>query len=483
MHGCVNGLKRQRVKSMFYKPGDLLLKLRETIQKHNMLKEGDRVVVGVSGGPDSTALIHLLCRLKQDYKLGIWIAHLNHELRSEAKEEAEWVKRFASQLKVPIILDSLNVALIAKEKKMSVEMAAREVRYNFFERVANEVRATKIALGHTASDQVETLLMRLIRGTGLDGLTGIPPIRGKIIRPLINIFREEIEKYCQIYNLYPCRDSSNQKLFFFRNKIRLRLIPFICREYNPQFNQVLFQTADILREERKCLDEIAERILKKLILKRSDRQITINAEKLLSSHPLALQRRVIRKLILEVKGNLKNVSFIHIDKILKLRSDKGTKIINLPGDIIAKREYHQLVIEKREQKYPSFFSSLSVPGKTILSYPGFLFESEVSYKKSSCFSSDPYCIQLDWDKLPDSLFLRGRKKGDKFQPLGMKGEKKLKDFFIDLKIPLQQRDKIPILVSGKRIVWVVGYRIDDRFKVDEHTNRILRIKATYLPQR
>ena len=463
---------------MFYKTGDLLFKLRETIQKHNMLKVGDRLVVGVSGGPDSTALIHLLCRLKQDYKLSIWIAHLNHELRNEAKGEAEWVKGLASQLKVPIVLDSLNVALLAKKKKISLEMAARQIRYNFFERVAKEVGATKIALGHTASDQVETLLMRLIRGTGLDGLAGIPPTRGKIIRPLINIFREEIETYCQIYNLHPCRDSSNQELFFFRNKIRLKLIPFISREYNPQFNQVLFRTADILREERKYLDEIVERALKKLTIKKSDRQIAIDAEKLLSSHPLALQRRIIRKLILEVKGDLKNVTFVHIDKVLKLKSDKGTKIINLPDDIVVKREYQQLVIKKGEQEYPSFFSSLTVPGRTILSYPGFLFESEVSCKESSYFSSDPYCIQLDWDKLADHpLFLRGRKKGDRFQPLGMKGEKKLKDFFIDLKVPRQQRNKVPILVSGERIVWVVGYRIDERFKVDEHTNRILRIKA------
>ncbi len=462
---------------MFCKSGDLLLKVQETIQEHDMLKIGDLVVVGVSGGPDSIALIHLLCRLRQDYKLSIWVAHLNHELRREAGEEAELVKSFASQLKVPVVLDSLNVALFAKQKKISLEMAAREIRYKFFERVGRKVGATKIALGHTASDQIETLLMRLIRGAGLDGLAGIPPTRGKIIRPLISAFREEIEKYCQIYNLYPCRDSSNQELSFFRNKIRLRLIPFIAREYNSQFNQVLFRTANILREERKCLNEVVEETLKKLILEKNNGQIVIDAEKLLSSLSLALQRRVIRKLIQEVKGDLKNISFIHIDKILKLKSDKGTKIINLPGDILVKREYSKLVIKKGEQESLSFFSPLAVPGKTILSHPGFLFESGLSCEKSSYFSLDSYCIQLDWNKLPGSLFLRGRKKGDKFQPLGMKGEKKLKDFFIDLKVPCQQRDKVPILVSGERIVWVVGYRIDDRFKVDEHTNKILRIKA------
>jgi len=462
---------------MFYKPGDLLLKVQETIQEHSMLKVGDRVVVGVSGGPDSTVLIHLLCKLKQDYKLNIWVAHLNHELRKEAKEEAEWVKRFSSQLKVPVVLDSLNVALLAKQKKISLEMAARQVRYSFLERVARKVEATKIALGHTASDQIETLLMRLIRGAGLDGLTGIPPTRGKIIRPLINIFREEIEEYCQIFNLYPCRDSSNQELSFFRNKVRLRLIPFISREYNPQFNQVLFRTADILREERKYLEKTAEKALKKLIIERRNGQIVIDAEKLLSSFPLALQRRVIRKFIQEVKGDLKSVSFIHIDEILKLRSDKGTKIINLPGDIFVKREYGRLIAKKGKEKYPSFFSPFTVPGKTILDPIGFLFESELSWKKSSYFSQDPYCIQLDWDKLSGPLFLRGRKRGDKFQPLGMRGEKKLKNFFIDLKVPYQQRDKVPVLVNREKIVWVVGYRIDDRFKIDEYTNKILRIKA------
>ncbi len=462
---------------MFCKSGDLLLKLRETIQEHNMLKPDDRVVVGVSGGPDSTALIHLLCRLKQEYKLDIWIAHLNHELRREAGEEAESVKRFASQLKIPVISDSLNVALFAKQKKISLEMAAREVRYKFFERVSRKVEATKIALGHTASDQVETLLMRLIRGAGLDGLAGIPPTRGKIIRPLISVFREEIEKYCQGYNLYPHRDSSNQELSFFRNKVRLRLIPFIAREYNSQFIQVLFRTANILREDKKCLDEVAEEALKKLILERSNGQIVIDAETLLSSLSLSLQRRVVRKLIQGVKGDLKNINFIHIDKIIKLKSDKGTKVINLPGDILAKREYRRLVIKKDEQEPLSFFSPLAVPGKTILSHPGYLFESKLFCKKSSYFSPDSHCIQLDWNKLTGSLSLRGREKGDKFQPLGMKGEKKLKDFFIDLKVPRQQRDKIPILVSGERIVWVVGYRIDEGFKVDEHTNKILKIKV------
>ncbi len=455
----------------------LLEKVEETIRKFDMFCIGSKIVVGISGGPDSTVLLHVLYHLRERFKIKIRAAYLNHCLRGEEVErEKEWVKDFTRKLGVPLICDCIDVALLAKEKRMSLESAAREARYGFLEHVANQVGASRIAVGHTASDQAETLLMRLVRGSGLDGLAGIPPVRGRVVRPMIEVFRWEVEEYCQRHNLTPREDSTNRDVSFFRNSIRLELIPYLTKRYNPKLPEILVQTTDILRVDKEFLQELASKAEEKVLKRRNDK-ILIMDIKTLSRFHLSLKRRLIRNAIERLKGNLRGITYDHINDVIKLLGCKGTKILNLPEDVRVIKQYDELILSQQGFFAPSFFSFLEIPGKTEIPQLNLSFETEITTEVPVEFSSDPFEVYFDFDKLPKPLFIRPRKEGDRFVPLGMKEEKKLKKFFIDAKVPLVQRDKVPILVGGDKILWVVGYRIDERFKVDPTTKKVLKTRV------
>ena len=459
--------------------GDFLEKVKGTISRYSMLAPNVRVVVGVSGGPDSVSLIHLLSRLQGEYNLSLWIAHLNHRLRGrEAEEEERWVKQFGRELGIYVISDSCDVRLLAKRKKLSLEEAGRRARYSFLEHVANEVRASRIALAHTASDQVETFLMRLIKGAGPDGLCGIPPVRNGVIRPLIDTFREEIEAYCKENHLHPCQDSSNLDLCFLRNRIRWDLIPHLSGQYNPRVGEALFRASQILRDEGDYLERETRKALRSVILGQKRNEVILDIQKLLRLHP-AIRRRAMRKAVGEVGGDLKGITFDHINSALGMDSGKGSKKLDFPGGIVVKREYDRLVIGRRgSNNKVSFRCSLIVPGKTELGELNLILEAENMVEGPTNFAKDNSVAYLDHDMLEEPLFLRRRKRGDRFQPSGMRGSKKIKDFFIDLKIPLEERDKIPLLISRDKVAWVVGYRADERFKIQKSTRRILKIKVT-----
>jgi len=455
----------------------LIEKVRETIEKYEMFSPGARVVVGVSAGPDSTVLLHLLFRLKPRYNLYLWAAYLDHQLRGEEVEkEIVCLREFTSKLKIPIIVNSFNVSLLAKKEKLSLEEAARIARYRFLNEVARKVKAGKIVVGHTASDQVETFLMQLLRSCGMQGLCGIPPVRGKITRPLIEVFREEIIEYCQEYNLHFCIDSSNKEVVFLRNKIRLQLIPYL-RRYNSQIEKNILKVNEILKEENEYLEKETERVFKSLIEEENKEEVSLN-EKRFSSLPIALKRRIIRRAIFRVKGDLRGVQFTHIDSFLKLEKDRGCKKISLPGSFILQREYGKLSVRRKKCEEESFIpQKLVIPGETDLPELGLKLKTEIIKEKPFFFPEGRKEVYLDYDKVEEPLILRKRLKGDRFWPLGMQGSKKVKDFFVDLKVPREERDKIPLLTSKERIVWIVGYRLDDYFKITENTQRILKIKV------
>ncbi|MCD6575066.1 tRNA lysidine(34) synthetase TilS [Candidatus Aerophobetes bacterium] len=457
----------------------LLKKVDSTICSFNMLSKEDKVVVGISGGPDSAVLLHLLFRLKEKYNLRLWAAHLNHCIRGkEAEEDERWCGLFTREFEIPLICDAIDVPVLAREQRLGLEAVARKVRYNFLEHVASKVGADKIAVGHTASDQVETVLMRLIRGSGVDGLAGIPPVRGKIIRPLIRTFRWEIEDYCKRHNIVPRRDSSNKDTSFFRNSVRSKLIPYLRDDYNPRLMEVLSRSAELLRVDKEFLDAITEKVKGRVIRRKSGREIVVSIRALSKLH-LCLQRRIIRHFLRELKGDLEGIEYSHIEQILSLKDKDGTKLTFLPGEIKVWQEYGELIFRKGDERSPYFFSYLNVPGTTRVSEINMVFETKILAEGPVRFVESPYEAFLDLDKIQGSLYLRPRKKGDRFVPLGMKGEKKLKDFFIDLKVPRLKRDRIPVLFNKDKIVWVVGYRIDERFKVDKTTKKILNIKALF----
>src|SRR3989304_8936645 len=235
---------------------EILRKFEQTIKRFNMLQKGDRVIVACSGGPDSVALLHLLNQIKEKYDLKLFVAHINHKLRGQESDEDErFVKRLAQNLRLDSYARSFDVARIARKKKLSLEEAAREVRYEYLNKLALRLRATKISLGHNADDQAETVLMRLIRGTGALGLTGMSIVRGKIIRPLLQIKREEIEEFLKEQNLGSRIDSSNLRQDYLRNRIRLELLPHLKRNYNPKIIDTLNRTASILSAQEDYLEK------------------------------------------------------------------------------------------------------------------------------------------------------------------------------------------------------------------------------------
>jgi len=452
----------------------MIKKVEKTITQYQMLKEGDKVVIGVSGGPDSVVLLHILSRLQQKFKLTLYVAHLNHLLRKEAKQEALFVKNLAESLKLPIIIEEIDI-LQDTSKNFSIQQKARKVRYEFLIQTAKRLNATKIALAHHEDDNVETILMWLIRGCGANGFKGIPPVRKineelYIIRPLIKNTKQEIEEYMRLNKLSFKVDSSNLKTDYLRNKIRLELIPEL-QQYNPNIREVLNKLSTLWQIDDEYLNFLSIQARNKVILEKG----RIDLNKFLALHQ-AIQSRLLRQIIEEVKGNLQGITFAHIEAIINLIKDGPTEgTVDLPSNIKVEREYETLVIYKGErEEVKGEEKYLSVPGVTQVE--GLKVETQIVPRESLStlypLLSTSSKVYLDSDKVKLPLLLRHRKKGDKFHPYGMVGSKKVKDFFIDLKVPKRMRDKIYLLEDREGIIMVFN-RIDERVKITDSTKNIL----------
>jgi tRNA(Ile)-lysidine synthase len=441
-----------------------------------MILEGDSVIVAVSGGPDSVCLLHVLHELKNKLQIHLVIAHFDHGLRpAEDESETAFVRGLAKSLNLPF--ETAKGYLLAKKTRGSREEVARNARYAFLERVRKKHRAQKIALGHNLNDQAETILMRLLRGSGPSGLTGIPPCRdGSIVRPLIEIGRPEIEKYLKTRKLTSVMDSSNLKTDYLRNQIRLDLMPLL-EQYQPRLVHLLGQTAEILRDEDEYLERIAEAWLKKEVTQNPDNTLHMFTASFLAL-PVALRRRVTRLLIGVVKKDLRRITWDHILSIQRLaQAEKPQAALNLPGRLTVKRTYDHLIFSASVQRKPQpFHYTLDGPGTYDLNEIGrSLSIEEIKNRKGLRLRGSTRTAFLDAERLRFPLTLRTSKAGDRFIPFGMKGHKKLKDFFVDLKVPMEQRHSTPILCCDNTPVWICGFRIDDRFKVTPDTKRILKI--------
>ncbi len=469
-------------------------KALQTIKKFDMLSFNDRVLIGVSGGPDSVTLLNVLLSLKKRYNLSFFIAHLDHMLRrEESDEDANFVKNLAKELGLPCEVKSCNLKEIAQKEHLTLEEAARKYRYKFYLETAKKFNTSKIALGHNVDDQVETVLMRFLRGSGLEGLMGIPPVRGKIIRPLIECSREEIEEYCKENKIEYRVDSSNKEVVYFRNKIRLELLPLLSKGYNKNIKDITLRLRNIVSEVSAYLNQETELLFKEVAIRENPETVTIDLKKF-ASLPLALKRRIIRKSIETVKGNLYSISFRHNNEMLKLTEYQlGEKEIYLPDNLMAKKIYNKIIIYKKRiykdqtERIPIPWEyDILIPGKTEIKSLGLKVEikklDSVDIKSSLCFTrkkpKGEFLEFIDYNKVKPPLKLRNRRSGDKFYPLKMKGLKKVKDFFIDNKIPKSHRDLIPILVDSEdQIIWIVGMRLDDRVKINSDTKKVLCIKT------
>ena len=461
------------------KNDEFIDKLRDTVNHFELLKRGDRVLVAVSGGPDSVALLFGLFALKSELNLKLYVAHLNHKLRgTESDEDERFVRNLASRLKLEFFSKKVDVKKEAKRQKLRIEECAREVRYQYLEKIAQKIKADKIATGHQADDQAETLLMRLLRGAGGAGLSGIPPKRGKIIRPLIRTTRKEIESYLKANKITSRLDSSNYLPDFYRNKIRLKLLPEIKKEFNPKIVEVLNRTADIISLQQEFVETTSEKILLSIGIIRQDK-IIIDLKKF-SGYDICLQREMIRLCIRKLKGDLNRLSFDSIDRSLELiRQKKSGKKIKLVGKIWLEVGEKEIVcfIERKKKELDYL---LTIPGEVDTRDGKVRIKSEIIQRQlRNLIPPNRIVAYLDMDKMQKPFRLRNRRKGDRFTPLGMKGTKTLSDFFIDAKVPHRLREEVLILTSKGRIVWVVGYRISDEFKVTEKTRKVLKVEVAH----
>ena len=458
---------------------EFLNRIRKTIERYEMLKPGDKVVVGVSGGPDSIALLNALDMLKNCYQLSLWAAHYNHKLRGEeSAREAEFVNSQAKTIGVPLFLGEDDGSLF--EKQPNLEERSREQRYKFFRRVASEIGAQKVALGHTANDQAETFFLWVFRGSGSKGLGGMPPVReGFFIRPLIEMERKEIIAFLQGEGIPWVEDSSNQRRRYLRNRIRHFLIPKLIHDFDANLIKKIIKTTEILRDEELFLEKLS---LEKFIelRKKEGRENALYIEITeFEKLPVSLRRRIVRHAIREIKGSLRRINFSHIEAILGVIKSQAPNLkLSLPGDFEVCKEYNHLKFRGLSRKKVCFChefvflpKEIRIPeidrkiGIEILDWnPGHLFINS----KSSAL--------MDWDKLKFPLVVRNWKEGDRFQPLGMRTSKKVKDFFIDLKLPTNERQNTPIVLFGDLVAWIGGQRIDDRVKLTDSTKKVIRME-------
>jgi len=460
-----------------------------------MLSGEERVLTALSGGPDSVCLLYVLKNLKDEFRLDLNAIYVDHCLRiEETPLEIEFCRKLCKKLDIPFITKFVDVKSYAKEKGINKQAAARELRYQIFEETANEIKANKIAIGHTADDQAETLLMRLFRGSGPTGLSGIPPVRGKFIRPLIDIERQEIEKYLQEAEVDFIVDSSNLKKDYLRNKIRLSLIPML-REINPNIIETLSRTAIIFREEDRHFEIAVTKALMRLISRKSDSRIELFLSPLEAMEKVIL-RRTLRRAIDETKG-LHGINFIHIEDVINLiKYGKAGDRLYLPNGIRAIKEYSTLILTSEPPVKLETYT-LEVPGELVLREAGVLLrasifgshelgvrcqESEIKDFRLSTLDSRLSTVQaiFDAERLVFPLTVRSRKRGDFFHPLGFGKKKKLQDFFVDEKVPRDERDAIPLIISGEDIIWIVGYRGDERFKLKDETKKVLKLEVKKL---
>jgi tRNA(Ile)-lysidine synthase len=461
----------------------LFNQIKRAIDCHHLVEKGDRLIVGVSGGVDSMVLLHLLNTCREAFDLSLIVAHVNHGLRPvESAKEAELVQKEAARLGLPFEYGQFNVKEFQIKGGLSPQDAARRVRFHFFDDLLQRHHGQKIALGHHADDQVETFLLRLIRGSGLQGLKGMLPIRdGKVIRPLLGVWEEEIQSFAMEKKIPFLLDSSNLKRDYLRNRIRLALIPLMEREYQPNFKEILLRTSNILREEDDYLEKGAEAAYQKVV--REEREtLSFKFSEYQSLHQ-AIQWRVIRKILGRIydrgvaveEGEWSDVHEMH----RKLHQSSPSFLLELPRGAWVEKRYDAVLLGKGKVKpFLPFDVELISPGRTIIREIGKeVVIEETDRDKFKNYRGPLNTALMDYGSLQFPLRMRNFRPGDRFYPLGAKGTQKLKNFFIDHKIPKFERPEVPLLVSGEMIAWIVGYRIDERVKITEKTRKVLAVKV------
>lgn len=442
----------------------------QTITEHKLINEGDTLIVGASGGPDSQFLIHILNNLRRELGFDMVLAHLNHLHRKEAIDDEKLVKETAEKLGLKFYSRSSSMDDLAKKLKISSEDAGRRLRYEFFDDLASNFTDSKIAVAHNKDDQAETVLMRIIRGTGLDGLRAMDYKSGNIIRPILNIRKSEILSYLDMNNISYAIDHTNFENDYTRNKVRLDIIPALC-EINPNVIESLFKLSMIARDDLSILDKVVDEQFNE-IARINKKKIIFDKDKFENTDP-AILRRILRKSVEILKGDIKNFSKENLDDFLNIISLDNGKVL-IKDDVSLRKSYKYYVLEESKKKDKTS-KEIFLEAEDLVKFDGFYLKSSII--NNGKYKKDRNIGYFDFDKLDFPLRIRTRLPGDRFVPLGHMSEKKLKDFFIDQKIDRNKRDEIPLVLSDEKIIWIASLRISDRYKVTSSTKKILKIEV------
>jgi tRNA(Ile)-lysidine synthase len=462
-------------------PSSLEQRVLGFIREHQLASDG-ALVVAVSGGADSVCLLHILANLQKELKIKLHIAHLNHQLRgADSDADAEYVADLAHKLKILCTIEKRDVKGYQKEQRLSLEEAAREVRYRFLAEVAEAIGGGRVAAGHTKDDHIETILMHLVRGSGTRGLRGLQPVTlwqsGSltIIRPLLELSHRETEDYCRQHNLTPRLDASNLSLSPLRNRVRQQLMPLL-ESYNPAVAEALLRTGRIADDDITFLDEQVARLWDNVI-RQEGKSLILDKAGFDQIAP-ALKRYLLRAAVEKLLGSAKDVEMRHIEEMMSLTNKTAGKRLNLPGGLTFAIEYNRYLLTPDlstlspltplKGEFP-----LKIPGKTLL--PGWRVEAAI-VEREDINDKDNLTAYFDPGKSGDRLTVRTRQRGDRFQPLGLDRPKKLGEFMIDAKIPQAWRGRIPLVCAEGKILWVVGWRLDERAKVGADTKQVLRLE-------
>ncbi|MCL2615258.1 MAG: tRNA lysidine(34) synthetase TilS [Dehalococcoidia bacterium] len=461
--------------------GDVCQRIEAFFRGNNLLDS--RLIVAVSGGADSVCLLHALATLKNELRLRLYVAHLDHMLRGEESQaDAEYVEALTSKMGLSIDIGRADVQSLRRRHKMTLEEAAREARYAFLAQTADKYGTDLIVTGHTQNDQIETILLHIIRGCGVSGLVGLQPIVSrtigkrhvKIIRPLLNITKNETQEYCERHNLLPRLDSSNLDPVPMRNKMRLQLLPLLEMQDSNVSKEIL-RLSSAAKGELAHLDNQTSRLAQRAMTIQNN-VIIFDRLALANAGPAALGH-LLRGCLERLLGDLHDIEFIHIDAMLSLMQKPAGRQMSLPHGLLFLTGYDNFRLGKEEVlscPFPPLENKyrLVIPGEG--SFSGWLAEATIV--QTMDMVDDPMVAYMDLDATGEELWVRCWQEGDIFQPLGLGSTKKLGRYMIDARIPKLWRKKIPLVVSPVGIVWLVGYRLDERAKVTSQTRRILRLE-------
>jgi len=456
----------------------LLLSVEAFIKETELFEPGARILIGVSGGPDSMALLSILAEMRPKWDLDLMVLHCHHGLRAAADEEEAFVRAWSKKLGCPFFRRKLPVRNFQRVSGKSLQEAARELRYRAFLEVAKLKKADRVALAHTANDQAEEVLISLIRGAGLGGLAGIPIRRGPFIRPLIRFYRQVLLNYLSVKNIPFKEDASNRDFRYLRARVRQHLLPEL-KKYSPNILVQINQTAGLLQKDDEYLQGKADQ-LAGTILSHYGHTTSILRSGLIGL-PQALGSRLIQKAILKSLGHLRHIRAVHILSILAAaQSQRKQGQIILPEGWSAQwdQERLQITLVSGHQPIKPFIYTIEKPREIFVQETG----ERVHFRKikasfeSSLSLQDKNRARVDFNKLVWPLVIRNKRPGDRFRPLGMGGSKKVSRYFIDRKIPKAIRDRIPLVLSVGKIVWIAGMDIGQAFSLDSHSTRALEME-------